>query len=171
MIHRPAFSGLCFFMILTLFISGCGKNEHSSSIIGTTSGAFMGASISKKHNRATGALLGGLIGNVIGRTIGQEADAKEEEIIHERCERQHAREKALVQRELEQIRSENKALREKWCSICNRQVTLRGANSCPSCGGNLIQERYCRECSATFKPHSGFRYCPYCKHGTKLCFR
>lgn len=152
-------------------ITGCGKHETAGSVMGTTTGAMIGASVAGRKSTGTGALIGGLIGNAIGGSIGREADEEERQIEYERNERHHARRHAITQHELDRIKTENRILKQKWCSSCNRHIDLAGAKSCPSCGGELIRERYCRECAAVFNPQSGYRYCPYCKHGTRLLAR
>lgn len=169
--HTISLYFLCLTLVASFLISGCGKNEAAGGAVGGASGALLGAAVSGSHSRGTGALIGGLAGTLLGSTIGRSADDEEKEEEQEYRERKHAQETAQAQHELDRVKQENRMLKQKWCSHCNREVTLAGAQSCPSCGGQLIHERYCRECMACFSPQSGYRYCPYCKNGQQLCAR
>lgn len=151
-----------------LFLPGCGKNEATGGAMGTATGAVIGASVAGRHNTGMGALVGGLIGNVVGSGIGRAADDEDREKEQEQRERVHASREAMSQHELARMEEENKRLREKWCKACGRHVTLAGAKSCPSCGGELISKRQCPQCNETFNPASGYRYCPYCKDHIQL---
>lgn len=158
----------CFGMAI---ITSCGKHETTGGVMGTTTGAIIGASVANRKNTATGALIGGLIGNAIGRSIGQEADEDERQIQYEHNEKRHTQRHAMAQQKIDQLKYENRILKQKWCPSCNHVINLVSAKSCPSCGSELIRERYCRECSSIFSPQSGYRYCPYCKQGTRLATR
>ena len=139
------------------FLSSCGKHETTGSVIGTGAGALIGAAVTK--NSGTGALIGGLIGNVFGGVAGRAADEEEREEKREHEARVHARQLATRDHE-------NRILRQqmtKWCVDCNREATIHGANSCTSCGGNLVHEKFCTRCTTLFSPKEGYRYCPYCK--------
>lgn len=164
-----------FCLITLLFVatlmSSCGKHESAGSAMGTATGAVIGASVAGRRDTGTGALIGGLVGNVIGGSMGRAADNEEKEAQQERIQRRHARQKAIAQQELERVKRENRMLKQKWCSCCNRQIMIAGAKSCTSCGGGLIHERYCRECAIVFSPQSGYRYCPYCPRGAVLSAR
>ena len=149
-----------------VLLTGCGKNESAGGLVGGAAGAAIGASVSK--DSGTGALIGGLAGTLLGSTVGRAADEEEQEEIQERQARIRARQDAEARHKINSLENENRKLRQKWCNDCSRQVTLTDASSCPSCGGALIRERYCRECTQTFSPASGYRYCPYCKPGTPL---
>ncbi len=153
---------LCSVMLFT----SCGKNESTGGIMGGAAGAAIGASVSK--NAGTGALIGGLAGSLLGSTVGRAADDEEQEELREHQARIQARQDAAARHKINSLENENRKLKQKWCNDCGRQVTLNDASSCPSCGGQLIRERYCRECTQTFSPASGYRYCPYCKPGTPL---
>jgi len=148
-------------LFLVLIFSGCGKNEASAGMVGTASGAVIGSSVSGKKNKGTGTVLGALIVNYLGRQVGKEADRQE---VKEKQEKEHKNE------EIRRLAEENGELRksiEKWCSNCSRRVSVVGANTCPFCGYELILEKFCRRCGASFAPQSSYRYCPYCKsdHG------
>jgi hypothetical protein len=158
-------------LVIAILTSGCGKNESCGSVMGTATGAVLGAAVTNSKNRVVGAALGGLVGNLVGGSIGRAADEEEDAERQEHVARIQARRDAATQHEISRIRAENEQLKQRWCSRCNRQVTLTGANSCPSCGGELIRERYCRECSTVFSPTSGYRYCPYCKRAQALACR
>jgi len=137
--------------IAALFFSSCGKNEAAGGTVGAATGAMLGAAVSGRHSKGEGALLGGLVGNYIGRAIGREEDKAEERTEHHR--------------EVETLKAENRSLQRqltKWCVNCNRQVRIKGAKSCPDCGGELIQEKFCNRCKTIFSPDTGYRYCPYC---------
>jgi hypothetical protein len=148
-----------------LLLSSCGKDETTGTVIGAGAGTAIGAAVG---NNATGAAIGGLAGALLGSTLGRASDDEDREVQSEMRERAHAREKAIQNHKINNLEHENRKLKQKWCSKCSRQVTLTQATSCPSCGGALIHERYCRECLATFSPSSGYRYCPYCPPGTAL---
>lgn len=148
-----------------LILGGCGKNETAGSVVGTGAGALIGASVAK--NSGTGALIGGLIGTVLGGAVGRSADDNEREEVEERRERAHARELALRERENQVLRHQL----TKWCADCNRKATVVGANSCTSCGGNLIHEKFCTRCTTLFSPQEGYKYCPYCKTKVLLSSR
>jgi len=143
--------------VLITLLAGCGKHETTGSVMGTATGGIIGASVAK--NSGTGALIGGLIGNVLGGAIGRSADDDEREEEQEHEARMHARQ--LASRD-----HENRRLRQqmtKWCMDCNKKSTIYGANSCTSCGGNLVHEKFCTRCTTLFSPEEGFRYCPHCK--------
>lgn len=152
------------------FFAGCQKEGVGGSLIGGAAGAGIGAAVA--GNTGEGALIGGLagaaLGGLIGEDIGDERVEKENEQERELLARQAARDRAEAQHKIARMEAENRKLLERWCSKCNRKVTLQGAHSCPSCGGELIRERYCRECLATFSPETGVHYCPYCKGGQIL---
>ncbi len=165
-----------FAFLLTL--CGCGKNEATGSLVGGAAGAGIGAAVCNSGNRGTGALIGGLAGTLLGSTIGRSADdeEREEDQAREReyQARARAQQEARHRHEVARVQAENNTLRQtlnRWCVNCNRQVNLVGANSCPSCGGQLIHERFCRGCAQTFSPTSGYRYCPYCREGVVLSAR
>ena len=69
----------CFFLIIGLIIvlTGCGKHETSGSVMGTATGALLGASLAGKHSKGSGALIGGLVGNMLGGSVGRGADEEE----------------------------------------------------------------------------------------------
>lgn len=152
------------------FFAGCQKEGVGGSLIGGAAGAGIGAAVA--GNTAEGAIIGGLAGAALGGIIGEEVgdERQEKEVAQEKeiLARQAARDRAAAQHKIARMEEENRRLSERWCCKCNRKVTLRGARSCPSCGGELITERYCRECLATFSPETGVRYCPYCKGGQPL---
>ncbi len=158
-------------LLIAILAPGCGKNESTGSLFGTATGAALGAAVTNSKNRVVGAALGGLVGNLVGGSIGRAADEEEADEQREHMARIQARREAATQHEINRIRAENEQLKNRWCCRCNRQVTLTGANSCPTCGGELIRERYCRECSTVFSPNSGYRYCPYCKNAQALACR
>jgi len=150
---------ICF---LVVFI-GCGKHEAETGAVGTATGAIVGAAVSGKKDKGTGATVGAFIGNVIGRAIGRQADIQEGE-------------KALTRGEIRHLRAKNRRLRrnkrsEKWCFYCSRKVCLTGANSCPYCGHELMIEKYCRGCDSIFNPESSYKYCPYCTTRVRLSCR
>lgn len=149
-----------------LFFIGCGKNESTGGLVGGAAGAAIGASVSK--DSGTGALIGGLAGTLLGSTVGRAADEEEQEERQEQQARIRAQQNAQTRHKISTLEQENRKLKQKWCNDCGRQVNLHDATSCPSCGGQLIRERYCRECTQTFSPAAGYRYCPYCKPGTLL---
>jgi hypothetical protein len=133
-------------------IAGCGKHEKA----GTATGAVLGAAVAGKHSRGSGALVGGLIGNYFGRRADKKVEKKEQK------------------EKVEELKAENRDLQAqltKWCENCNQQVRIRGAKSCPGCGGKLIQEKFCDRCSTVFSPGCGFRYCPYCSKRVELASR
>jgi len=144
--------------IFSLFLTNCGKHEEEGRVIGTATGAALGAAVAGRHSRGEGAILGGLVGNIIGGEYGR---AKDEEV-----------EDRKIRKETRKLKAENRDLRRKlttkWCSSCSRKVRIRGAQSCPECGGKLIREKFCRTCSRTFSPDTGYRYCPYCSERVKL---
>jgi hypothetical protein len=158
-------------LVAALFLSSCGHQETAGSLIGAGTGAAIGASITGHNDHGTGAVIGALAGGILGSTIGREGDEEEEQEERAYQARLQARREAEHQNELARMRAENELLKQRWCSRCNRKVTLTGANSCPACGGELIHERYCRECSTVFSPTTGFHYCPYCKQGQALAAR
>lgn len=125
--------------VFSLFLVGCGAYQSA----GTATGAAIGATVGKEK----GALVGALIGNY----VGSELDKTEERKEH--------------QREVSVLESEKRSLEQqlrKWCCRCNRQVSIRGAQSCPTCGGKLIQEKFCHRCKTIYSPESGYKFCPYC---------
>lgn len=161
-----------------LTMCGCGKNETAGSLVGGGAGAAIGAAVSGSHNSGTGALIGGLAGTLLGSTIGRAADddERDEETVREREHqaRIRAQQEARHRHEVAQVQAENRVLKQtldRWCINCNRHCTLVGANSCPSCGGQLIHEKVCHMCAAVFSPKSGYRYCPYCRSGVMLSAR
>jgi len=138
-------------MISSLLITGCGKDEAAGGTVGAASGAMIGAAVSGRNSKGEGAVLGGLVGNYIGRSIGRSSDRKQEQTEHKK--------------EIDRLKTQNQQLERqltKWCVDCNRQVRIRAAQSCPDCGGNLIQEKFCERCKTIFSPDSGYSYCPYC---------
>lgn len=163
--------GTCSVLIVTFLFTGCGHQETAGGLIGAGTGAALGAAVTGHHDHGTGAVIGALAGGLLGSAVGRSADEDDE---HERraCERHiQAQREAAHQRDIERMRAENERLKERWCNNCGKKVILTGANSCPKCGGELIRERYCRECTTIFSPTSGYRYCPYCKHGRPLAAR
>lgn len=155
----------------TLLITSCGKHESTGGVMGTATGAIIGASVAGKHDKATGAIIGGLLGNVVGTSVGRAADDEEREEDRARTNRVHARERARHEHEIRRMHQENQKLKQRWCDCCNREVAISGASTCPTCGGELIQKRICVECRSTFSPTSGYRYCPYCKNRNRLIGR
>lgn len=137
---------------LCLLIAGCGKNETA----GTATGAVLGAAVSGRNSRGTGALVGGLIGNYLGRHV----DNKEEKEEHKQEVRNLQTQNANLQRQL-----------DKWCENCNQKVVIRGAQCCPDCGGRLVQEKFCERCRTIFSPECGYKFCPYCKTRVLLASR
>ncbi len=168
MTTRRSFFSIGLLLLGALFLSGCGKDEAAGGFIGTASGAAIGAAVAGRHDAGVGAVIGGLAGGLVGSSIGRSSDEEREDRDREQAARAQSRREAVRQHELDRIRDENRRLRQKWCGNCNRQVNLTDARSCPSCGGELIRERYCRECGQTFSPASGYRYCPNCRPGTAL---
>jgi hypothetical protein len=138
--------------LFCLFLVGCGKHETA----GTATGAVIGAAVSGKHSRGTGALIGGLIGNYLGGQV----DKNDERQEHKKEVNNLKVQNADLQRQL-----------DKWCENCNRRITIRGAQCCPDCGGHLIQEKFCERCRTTFNPECGYRFCPYCKTSVHLASR
>ena len=161
--------GIILSILVLLSFCGCGKHETEAGAAGTAAGAVIGAGVSGKKDKGTGATVGALLGNVIGRAIGRSADRQEARAEQEkeltRQEIRHVREKNL------QLRRERQRKSEKWCYYCNRKVCLTGANSCPHCGHALIIEKYCRRCDSVFNPDSSYRYCPYCAPSIRLSCR
>ncbi|MBU1007828.1 zinc ribbon domain-containing protein [Candidatus Dependentiae bacterium] len=146
-------SGVIATCLLTavIIMAGCGKDETAGGAAGAASGAMLGAAVSGRHSKGEGALVGGVIGNYIGRTLGCSSDNKREQSKHKK--------------EVAELKTQNRNLQRqltKWCGDCNRQVRMKGARSCPDCGGSLIQEKFCERCKTVFTPDSGYRYCPYC---------
>lgn len=157
------------FLLISLVFSSCGKNESSSGTVGAASGAIVGSSLAGKKSKGTGALLGALVGNYIGRKIGREAD-KEEELDRNVEERRRAH----LQREITQVKAENRRLKQspkKWCMHCSNYVALTGAQRCPDCGTRLIKEKYCNHCLVAFSPEAAYKYCPYCIDRVYLSYR
>ena len=139
---------LCITMLL---LTSCGKEEEKKGAIGAVAGATIGAAVSSNHRKGKGTLIGALIGNYVGREIGKHKDQK---IEHEK----HTK-------EVNELKAQNRSLEQqlkKWCQNCNKQVHIKTAKSCPSCGDCLIQEKFCDRCKTIFTPESGYRYCPYC---------
>lgn len=141
--------------------TGCGKNESACGAFGTASGAAIGATVTGKKDKATGAVIGGLVGNLLGREVGKSSDRKEE---HEkRLKKQQ--EELQQKRKISSLKEENRQLKstlDKWCADCGKKVTLIGAQNCPKCSGTLIRYRYCRECGNKFEVQTGYKFCPYC---------
>lgn len=157
-----------------LLLSGCGRQEHAGGTVGTVSGAIIGASVAGRNNGAAGALIGGLAGHLVGSSIGRAADQEEADEQVEMRERAHARHLASVSRRADEIEAENRAIRQantRWCGDCRRQSTLIGAHSCVVCGGDLITELMCKECTRVYSPTSGYSCCPYCRGGIRLTAR
>jgi len=150
--------------ILSLILTGCGKNESTGGTFGAATGALAGVALSGKKSRGEGALIGALVGTCLGSAVGRSADEEEE-----KEERQH--ERMMARNQINALEAENRALHQKWCKDCNRQFDLVDAHTCPSCGGELIRERYCRECTTKFSPRSGYKYCPHCKDKVLLSCR
>lgn len=149
--------GVVFLGAALVLLSGCGAKEEQGGLLGGVSGAALGAAVAGRHSRGEGALVGGLLGGLVGSQIGRSSDEKDTRRAHER--------------EVGQLKSENRNLQQqlnRWCSHCGRMVTLRGAQSCPDCGGELIQEKFCDRCHTIFSPDTGYQYCPYCKVKVKL---
>jgi hypothetical protein len=158
-------------LIAVIFLSSCGHQETAGSLIGAGTGAAIGASVTGHNDHGTGAVIGALAGGILGGAIGRDGDEEEEREEREYQARIQAQRNAEHQREIEHMRAENERLKQRWCARCNRKISITGANSCPACGGELIHERYCRECSTVFSPTTGFHYCPYCKNGQMLASR
>jgi len=164
----------CVFSLLllsALCFSNCGHQETAGTLVGGGAGAVLGAALGGEKHAGTGALIGALGGMVAGGAAGRSADDEDREIEQEYKDRVVAHHQATMQRRIESMEEENEQLKRRWCDSCNRICTLTGANSCPACGGALIKTRYCRECSSTFSPETGFHYCPYCKPGRQLAAR
>ena len=147
--------------VITLLLSGCGKNEATGGTFGAATGALVGTAVAGRHDRATGAVIGGLVGNLLGREVGRSADDEEEQ------EKRFVQHQADVKqkRKLQQLKEENEILRksyDRWCQDCGKKITLFGAQSCPKCGGNLIRYKYCQECGTKFDAQCGYKFCPYC---------
>jgi Zn finger protein HypA/HybF involved in hydrogenase expression len=154
-----------------IFLSSCGHQETAGGLIGAGTGAAIGASVTGHNDQGTGAVIGALAGGLLGGAIGRDGDEEENREEREYQDRIQARRNAEHQQEIARMRAENERLKQRWCARCNRKVTLTGANSCPTCGGELIHERYCRECATVFSPTTGFHYCPYCRQGQALAAR
>lgn len=140
-----------------LLTSGCGKHETTGGTVGAATGAAIGAAVSGRHSKGEGAIIGGLIGNIVGRSAGQAEDRKETREEHEK--------------EVQSLQRQNHNLRRqltKWCDVCGKQVRITGAQSCPDCGGPLIQEKFCERCRQAFSPDTGYKYCPYCSVKARL---
>lgn len=150
--------------VLSLFLTGCGKNEATGGTFGAATGALAGAALSGKKSRGEGTLIGALVGTCLGSAIGRSADEDEE-----KEERHH--EHMVAQAQINALEAERHALNQKWCSRCNRQFDLVDAHTCPDCGGDLIREKYCKECATKFSPRSGYKFCPYCRDRNLLSCR
>lgn len=57
---------------------------------------------------------------------------------------------------------------EKWCAQCTNKVNIQDAQTCPSCGDDLISKKLCRRCGSSFTPNVAFKFCPYCRGGVAL---
>ncbi|MFA5306683.1 MAG: glycine zipper domain-containing protein [Candidatus Babeliales bacterium] len=154
-----------------LLLSSCGRQETAGSLIGVGTGAAIGTAVTGHNDHGTGAVIGALAGGILGSAIGREGDEEEEQEERAHQARIQSLRNAEHQRELDRMKAENERLKQRWCAQCSRKCVLTGANSCPSCGGELIRERYCRECATIFSPTTGFRFCPYCRHGQQLASR
>lgn len=154
-----------------LLTTSCGHQETAGSLIGAGTGAALGAAVTGHNSHGTGAVIGALAGGLLGSAVGRSADEDDEAEHRAHAARIHAQRESIRQQEIDRMRAENERLKERWCNNCGKKVTLTGANSCPACGGELIRERYCRECATIFTPTSGYHYCPYCKHGRPLAAR
>jgi predicted RNA-binding Zn-ribbon protein involved in translation (DUF1610 family)/preprotein translocase subunit SecG len=158
-----SFSIYTFFVVLTVFLSSCGKHESTGTVFGAATGALAGAAVSNKKERGTGTLIGALVGTCLGSAIGRAADEEEND-----------EERQIAQNKIASLKEENRELHQnqiRWCSHCGRQFDLLGAHICPDCGGELIREKYCKECHTHFTPRSGYRYCPYCTDRVQLSCR
>lgn len=139
--------------ICLIIISGCGQKESQGGLFGGAAGAIIGGAAGDEE----GALLGAAAGAMLGSAVGRQADKEDEDREH--------------QREVERLTDEKRELTrqlDKWCEDCNRKVRIRGAQSCPRCGGKLIHEQICDRCRTTYNPRRGYRFCPKCSVRTRL---
>lgn len=140
---------------LVLMSSCGGPKETQGGLLGATAGAAIGAAVA--GDEGEGALIGGLLGGLVGREMGRASDERDQQKEHASEIQKLEKEKRALQREL-----------TRWCGTCGRSVRIRGAQSCPDCGGELIHEKFCQRCKTTFSPDTGYRFCPYCKVKVRL---
>jgi hypothetical protein len=169
-----------YFLILTLFFAvlvslpGCGKDETTGGLVGAASGAAIGHAVSGRHDKGLGTIVGGLAGALVGKEIGRASDEESAERKQKQERVVQAKREAFNREEMNSLHEENRNLRKnliKWCESCGTQVEMIGAQRCPDCGGNLIREKFCKECLATFNPRSGYKYCPFCRNKVLLTGR
>lgn len=160
--ERKNFELLALVVILAgiVLLPGCGPKEAQGTATGAALGGLAGAVLAGDDDRGTGIAAGAAIGGFIGGRLGQKADAEDTAQKHQEEVNELKREKRQLQRQL-----------TKWCESCGKRVNLRGAQSCPDCGGKLIQEQFCNRCKSTFNPGTGYQYCPYCSETTELISR